>query len=948
MVMLEYMTENGGLIHASNKRDGIKHSSNAKYRSIVAVRRFTDDIKEGTSGKSSTNSNTDSNIPQGVVKESGDGYNEKYTSSAGIIYTHYKQFQGSYAETPYWGGTIHHSGCGPTSIAIISSGLTNNNYTPKDIASHMSMTSYETLKAEMDSIGLQSEVIHHPSAQQIQDNLKNGKVMLVSVNGNTQFTSGSHIMAIVDIDTSGKVYICNPGSSTKYGWYDINEITKGCNYIVVTDAKVPAGAQSGETSNYSVEIATWSQVDTTVKSNDPEGENSKNTQYTMTTTNIDYKSMVQQYTMPFDYLWAYLVIGEEKDLAFDLADLVYNSDIQITIHDNLTVDTDIDVKHYTEHIKAIVDANVSASCSCGGTHSEHLKNDVHDPHSEKEYTTTTTVITKTNTVDIALTRANVWIVDYKNEYTYSEPSTTINNSTSTEPDTKYGSSPSSTGDSYSCEHVNQAKASAVMGINHSTDGNMGNPIMHNISMNENIKVKYYKKYVNNHHDLTNKVETTKYTPGTPEQKEKTDEETAPNFVTVYNDKDNRYAKNRINDVTDWLFEIIETNPSTSNMLDLTKYLLYKATGNDYGRTEFDFSAFYPSQLNSVGNIGANGYVVHTEKSSPSIVINDVEKLKRAFKGYSRSEKLVEHAQEYLDYQNKYKVNAVFAAAVAIDETTAGTRGHAVDGKNNWYNIKTGSGGGYKSYSSPGESIKHFYETIANGSYYFRQNKFDVHDIGMTYCENADAPGGWIENVNAFMTQMYNAAGVNLTQNSANNSSGNTGTTNSETTNLSATGKAGEFLAKLEEYSQIAKKEAPSWKYGFVTTKNTFEMARRGSKKLTCVVLPNWALKGINILDKNMFVNTGNNSLHYKNGAEARIKRYATVKRVNKKEKTLVNSGELKPGDICCYCGSRPHTNVYAGNKKWYDTGPSKKNRAPGYSHSNHHFKTFGPISRRFK
>ena len=157
-----------------------------------------------------------------VEKEvAGDGYSQEYTSSAGITYKHYKQYEGSYENNSYWNGTIHNSGCGPTSVAILASGLTNLNYTPADIAEQMNSkygkTSYETLKGEMDELGMSSEVVHSPSAETIQENLRNGKVMLVSVNNSTIFTNNSHIMALVDINDSGEVYICNPGSSSLYG-----------------------------------------------------------------------------------------------------------------------------------------------------------------------------------------------------------------------------------------------------------------------------------------------------------------------------------------------------------------------------------------------------------------------------------------------------------------------------------------------------------------------------------------------------------------------------------------------------------------------------------------------------------------------------------------------------------------------------------------------------------
>ena len=68
---------------------------------------------------------------------SGDGYDIEYTSSAGITYKEFKQYRGSYALSPYWGGDIYHYGCGPTAIASLASGLLGSNYTPLEVANEM-------------------------------------------------------------------------------------------------------------------------------------------------------------------------------------------------------------------------------------------------------------------------------------------------------------------------------------------------------------------------------------------------------------------------------------------------------------------------------------------------------------------------------------------------------------------------------------------------------------------------------------------------------------------------------------------------------------------------------------------------------------------------------------------------------------------------------------------
>lgn len=51
---------------------------------------------------------------------------------------------------------------------------------------------------------------------------------------------------------------------------------------------------------------------------------------------IPYKEMIQQYTLPFQYLWCLLVYGQSYDFVKDVATLAYNSKIEIGIYDNIT------------------------------------------------------------------------------------------------------------------------------------------------------------------------------------------------------------------------------------------------------------------------------------------------------------------------------------------------------------------------------------------------------------------------------------------------------------------------------------------------------------------------------------------------------------------------------------------------------------------------------------
>ena len=776
-----------------------------------------------TQNNSNNSNNESTNTETAVeVNSSGDGYVKEYISSAGIKYRLYRQFEGSYSNNHYWNGTVHSDGCGPSSIAILASGILGSTLNPGDVAAQMNMTSYETLKNEMVSLGMENvEVVQNPSAEMIQENLRNGKVMLVSVNSNTQFTGNRHIMAILDINTDGQVYIGNPGSSTKYGWYDISEIMRGCNYIVVTDAGAAGIANSVNTSSYVAEVATWSESQTLIKTDDPNvqaqygigsSEETVDHQFYMTTTTVNYQEMVKPYTVPFDLLWAFMVVGEDKKFVFDFADLIYNSDIQVTIYDNLTVNTDIDDWDYTQRTRADIDVDINAKYTdrnngrvyeANGNLQKSYDPDPNTP--DKPFNTTKTVITKTNTINTVLTRANVWTVDYTNEYTYSEPVETGGDSaTTTQDDQEYPSTPDLTesGDiDYSTEDIEALKQQLITEVinkytseNNSTQNNTqdyhhqsgsritngdmdisnttSEPSRSDVQTSKNFNyIKYYRKYINISNTITNKVKTQKYTTGVPEVKEKTDRDAEePNFVTIYLKKANRKNYKNIRSVPSWLFEIIENNTSTSDMLDLIKYLLYKATGTNYGVKEFDFNSLFGAQ--NLVAVGDGDYIVNIDMSTQNLVITDVEKLKQAFSGYSASNKLQENAQYFLEFQERYRVNAVFAAAVSISETGAGRAGHAVDGKNNWFNIECRCGnrshGRFETYSSPKDSIERFFWQIAEGSYYFKAGKYTVSDIGMIYCENADAPGGWIESTTTYMTQMFNAAGISPVQSAGTN------------------------------------------------------------------------------------------------------------------------------------------------------------------------------------
>ena len=240
-------------------------------------------------------------------------------------------------------------------------------------------------------------------------------------------------------------------------WIGTNHsLVKVLNYKANPANVNPGSSSSSSVANmtYQVKVATWSEVTDGLQSDDPDVPGyPERTTYSMTTTAIPYQAIVSKYRMPFNYLWTMLVYSNDKDYTFDLADLVKNSKIEITIHDNLNETTNIVTDTYTDYTKIHAEADVNIefnridqvidkNINPITKKTTYTKRDVKVSDSTTEhgagdgstsvsYTVVHKTITKTNTLDIALTLADAWCTKYEKKYTYNKPHTTESNSSTT-------------------------------------------------------------------------------------------------------------------------------------------------------------------------------------------------------------------------------------------------------------------------------------------------------------------------------------------------------------------------------------------------------------------------------------------------------------------------------------------------------------------------------------
>lgn len=464
-----------------------------------------------------------------------------------------------------------------------------------------------------------------------------------------------------------------------------------------------------------IEIDTTDNELTLEKAQEQFGENEKyklssdsngkynGTNYTVQIQEINYLSMVEQYTMPFEYLWAITVMAQDDgQFASKLADYCYNSEIIISIYDNITTFVEEDNYIYKRREKTKTYAEVEISPDRDILYEKNI--DEVDEISEEECKEYTVKYKKTKTTDntiVGLTKADTWIVNFVAEYNSKNQDSKNFEEIKIPTETEYrqiGDTQSYSyniitskelGDKellnnnyvkellskansayltkkeqiinekisnkdyhdlhtyilntsmadyeeqirallYSIETFSELKSvniknmSEIEEINEISASNMlmdsikrGTiKYLESVAFSEvaitKVEIKDYEKEIEIAQTHTENSYSTYYSKGTI-----TTVDNTKNFVDAF--KSSRKAKANILSVADWLFEALEEEEETANMVDLTKYLLNCATNSSqYGNIEIDFSIFEPSGFSSMTGIyggNAEEKVWYTLKSA---------------------------------------------------------------------------------------------------------------------------------------------------------------------------------------------------------------------------------------------------------------------------------------------------------------------------------------------
>lgn len=292
---------------------------------------------------------------------------------------------------------------------------------------------------------------------------------------------------------------------------------------------------------------------------------------------VPYKTMVQKYTLPFEYLWSLLVIGKDDEFVLQLAELAYDSEITIGIFDNINKQIVTNEESYTEDFKeryelyedgSLIDEYLDDGEWLVETHSYIHKN---------------VITTYYDSIQMEVIYADTWsvkvITEYQNAINETEDFNDVNNL----PDEEWQD------DGYIEDHWDDTDT-LEDGTEEST---------------------HYCKFLYKDKRTINKVNaSTQITTKSNYQKTSTisegkidkDEANGKNFVNLLLKSKNALTSFQNPSNVNWLESILLANEDTKGMIDLTKYLIYQATGNENFNTKFNFNVYNTSSFNNIGTI----------------------------------------------------------------------------------------------------------------------------------------------------------------------------------------------------------------------------------------------------------------------------------------------------------------------------------------------------------
>ena len=481
-------------------------------------------------------------------------------------------------------------------------------------------------------------------------------------------------------------------------------------------------------------IAQWTKIETTGKADE----------VIISLKHIDYKSAISQYTTPMNFFIYLTMVSQNPEFVSAVTDMVKNSRIELTIMDTKTVNVEEEKYSFTRNTKTTHETKRQGVVI--NTYTTSRSRGV-----EQTTTTTTTTVVPTPKITYAKTWFSEQRITYKiaNQDPYHNYEKYTENEDSSLADDAEPGDPQANGSTSWNTNKCREITTDVTGTTYKEE-TRGNVIDKTGEKGSNGVTQ--DSYKNERRQVKNNFTV--------------DDKTT--FLGLLDDyfkipNSNRYeAAGKTNMVggAEWLFGLMEKDGRLQNLEQVMRYVMYKYTGKEYGVKELDLSIFNIRDFSDLTSVGLKVKVGETGAPEALTKQQIEEIISKRFSGEAYNN-LMSAIDAFMEIQNRYHVNAVFAIAVAQKESSCGVNWAAIDpSTHNWYSIRGDYNGnsidGWRKYPSFKEAVNDFGKLIGTSSYYFGGGNITIGNIGKSYCPPGDE---WSRGVSQFVKEMYESIGI---------------------------------------------------------------------------------------------------------------------------------------------------------------------------------------------
>lgn len=483
-------------------------------------------------------------------------------------------------------------------------------------------------------------------------------------------------------------------------------------------------------------IAQWTKIETTGKADE----------VIISLKHIDYKSAISQYTTPMNFFIYLTMVSQNPEFVSAVTDMVKNSRIELTIMDTKTVNVEEEKYSFTRNTKTTHETKRQGVVI--NTYTTSRSRGV-----EQTTTTTTTTVVPTPKITYAKTWFSEQRITYKiaNQDPYHNYEKYTENEDSSLADDAEPGDPQANGSTSWNTNKCREITTDVTGTTYKEE-TRGNVIDKTGEKGSNGVTQ--DSYKNERRQVKNNFTV--------------DDKTT--FLGLLDDyfkipNSNRYeAAGKTNMVSgaEWLFGLMEKDGRLQNLEQVMRYVMYKYTGKEYGVKELDLSIFNIRDFSDLTSVGLKVKVGETGAPEALTKQQIEEIISKRFSGEAYNN-LMSAIDAFMEIQNRYHVNAVFAIAVAQKESSCGVNWAAIDpSTHNWYSIRGDYNGnsidGWRKYPSFKEAVNDFGKLIGTSSYYFGGGNITIGNIGKSYCPPGDE---WSRGVSQFVKEMYESIGITI-------------------------------------------------------------------------------------------------------------------------------------------------------------------------------------------